>query len=96
LQQLACDPNPHPAKSSPHIRIVFDHHPLFNLCTCLIHPSDIFCSVSLSQISCPFVVLPVYIALPNHLVSSMTSGFRHGVNDIVALLGKLNIILLTE
>jgi hypothetical protein len=36
----------------------------------------------------------VYIALPDQLVIDMISGFCCGVNDIVALLGK--VILLTE
>ena len=51
------------------------HHPLFTLWICLSAPSDIFCSGSLSQIAHPFVVFPLYIALPNHLVISMISGF---------------------
>jgi len=49
--------------------------------------SDVFRSVSLSQISYPFVVFPVYFALSNHLVISMIPAFRCAVNDIVVLLG---------
>jgi hypothetical protein len=87
LQQLACDPNSQPAKSIPHIPTVFVHLPLLALCLCLSLPSDIFCSGSLSQISHPFVVFPVFIALPNHLGIGVISGFHGGVNDIVAVLG---------
>jgi len=52
---------------------------------CLSVPNDIFCSGSLSQFSYPFVIFPLYIAIPNHLVFGMISGFCCGVNDIVAL-----------
>jgi len=41
------------------------------------------CSVSLSQISYPFVIFPVYIALPNLPVTDMISGFCYAVNDII-------------